>query len=291
MINSSEAEPLHVLMTRFNLATVGRESTIRNRPDWLAERFELFEKYCLPSVAAQQAAEGQEPKFTWIVYFDTDTPQIFKDRIRALQRKVPFEAYYTGLFPASGWRISLEKTLGPLPSMILTSRLDNDDALAVDYMARTRAAAADPVTGSQAWPRLGIVLSNGFIRSGSRVFALEHRSNAFISWLERTENPTEFFTAMGIRHMDAQRFGLLKQVEGSGGWLQVVHGTNVSNKVRGRRVQPSALDGRFHRGALDGLDHVTLPELLLENTLVAPLRAARDRIISAASGLRRRPSA
>ena len=29
----------HVVTTRFNLATPGRESAFRNRPGWLAERF------------------------------------------------------------------------------------------------------------------------------------------------------------------------------------------------------------------------------------------------------------
>ncbi len=43
----------HLILTRFNLATPGRESAIRNRPGWLAERFDLFERICLPSVASQ----------------------------------------------------------------------------------------------------------------------------------------------------------------------------------------------------------------------------------------------
>lgn len=279
----------HVLMTRFNMATPGREAAIRNQPDWLATRFQLFEEFCLPSVAAQSSRD-----FTWIIYFDKDTPQAFKDRIAALQREVRFEAYYTGLFPASGWPHSLVEVLGPLPPVVLTSRLDNDDALAVDYMARTRAAAemhaaalaAGPVP--PAGPRVGIVLTNGFIRSPSGAYAIAHDCNAFTSWLERTENPDTLMTAMGIAHMEAASSGPLVQVPGPGGWLQVVHGGNVSNKVRGRRVSPDTLRERFHPGALAGLAPVTSTTLALENGVLSPLRDGRDRLIGLAKGLRRR---
>lgn len=279
----------HVLMTRFNMATPGREAAIRNQPDWLATRFQLFEEFCLPSVAAQSSRD-----FIWIIYFDKDTPQAFKDRIATLQREVRFEAYYTGLFPASGWPRSLVEVLGPLPPVVLTSRLDNDDALAVDYMARTRAAAemhapalaAGPVPPTG--PRVGIVLTNGFIRSPSGAYAITHDCNAFTSWLERTENPDTLMTAMGIAHMEAASAGPLVQVPGPGGWLQVVHGGNVSNKVRGRRVSPEALRERFHSGALAGLAPATSTALALENGVFSPLRNGRDRLIGLAKGLRRR---
>lgn len=268
----------HVLMTRFNLATPGREAAIRNQPDWLAGRFDLFERFCLPSVASQSRRD-----FTWIIYFDKDTPAAYKDRIAALQREVPFEAYYTGLFPATGWPRSLAEVLGPLPPVVLTSRLDNDDALAVDYMERTAAAARGRVPA----PRMGIVVTEGFIRSETSAYRIAHPCNAFTSWLEQTGDEDELLTAMGIMHMDAARFGPLVQVPGPGGWLQVVHGGNVSNKVRGRRVAPADLAGRVHPGALEGLVPASAAQIALENGLVTPVRAGRDRLIGLAKGARR----
>ena len=265
------------------MATPGREAVIRNHPSWLETRFRLFEEFCLPSVAAQTSQH-----FNWIIYFDRDTPQVFKDRIKALQAKTQFEAYFTGLFPASGWPDSLQTVLGPLPAVILTSRLDNDDALAVDYMQRTWEVAcaqlptltracdtkADPSAG-----RTGIVLTNGFIRADNRAYRLAHPSNAFVSWLERTDDPARLMTAMGIAHMDAAASGRLVQVSGPGSWLQLVHGGNVSNKVRGQRVGPVALAGRFHAGALNGLQPANVLQLSMENSFLVPIRKVRDILI------------
>lgn len=107
----------HVLMTRFNLATPGRESAIRNRPGWLAQRFDLFERYCLPSVAAQTVRD-----FKWIIYFDKDTPEDFRARIERLREVFPFTPYFTGLFPGTGWRESITATLPRDTPMLLTSR-------------------------------------------------------------------------------------------------------------------------------------------------------------------------
>lgn len=277
------ADPLlpHVLMTRFNMATPGREAAIRNRPDWLDGRFALFESFCLPSVAAQTTRD-----FTWIIYFDEATPQIFRDRIAALQREVPFHAYYTGLFPASGWPRSLREVLGPLPPLVLTSRLDNDDALAADYMERTATAARLAMPRADREGRIGIVITNGFIRSARGVYAMHHETNAFTSWLERSGSDTELMTALGISHMKAAEMGALVQVPGPGAWLQVVHGGNVSNKVRGRRVSPALLAGKFHPGALEGLTPAGAPALLLENGVLSPLRDARDQLASLTRRLR-----
>ena len=281
MVDRSPAVP-HVLMTRFNLATPGREAAIRNKPDWLATRFRLFEAFCLPSVAEQSTRD-----FTWIIYFDKDTPQAFKDRVADLQKAVPFEAYYTGLFPASGWPQSLTEVLGArlgaVPPVVLTSRLDNDDALARDYMERTAAAAV----GQVAAPRVGIVITNGYIRSATSAYRISHPCNAFASWLERVDQQGGPLTAMGISHVDAADFGPLLQVPGPGGWLQVVHGGNVSNKVRGVRVGPDGLAARFPVGALAGLQPATGLALAADNLVLSPLRSWRDRLYGLARKVKR----
>ena len=281
MVDRSPAVP-HVLMTRFNLATPGREAAIRNKPDWLANRFHLFEAFCLPSVAEQSTKD-----FTWIIYFDKDTPQAFKDRVAELQRQVPFEAYYTGLFPASGWPQSLTEVLGAklgaMPPVVLTSRLDNDDALARDYMERTAAAAV----GQRPVPRTGIVITNGYIRSATSAYRISHPCNAFASWLERVDQPGGPLTAMGISHIDAAEFGPLLQVPGPGGWLQVVHGGNVSNKVRGVRVGLEGLAQRFPAGALAGLQPTGALALAADNLVMSPLRTGRDRLFGLARKVKR----
>lgn len=293
MSHAAAADPtpfVHVLQTRFNMATP-KEAGFRNQPGWLQGRFDLFEAWCLPSVAAQTVAAGRD--FVWIIYFDKDTPAPFRDRIEALREQVPFLPFYTGLFAASGWPQSLRRTLGDLPGFVLSSRLDNDDALAFDYMERTASAARQalvqgPRPDGTAIARTGIVITNGFIRSDRGAYALAHPVNAFTSWLERSDSDEALKTALGIDHMAAADEGPLVQVPGPGGWLQIVHGGNVSNKVRGRRVAPEALAGRFLPGALEGLQPVGPLALAAENAVLTPLRGLRDRLSALRQGLRRR---
>ena len=79
----------HVIMTRFNVERPRRHDPMRLDPDWLAGRFDLFEKYCLPSVAAQTARD-----FHWLVYFDAGTPEPIRRRIAACREVFPFVPWF-----------------------------------------------------------------------------------------------------------------------------------------------------------------------------------------------------
>jgi hypothetical protein len=165
----------HVIMTRFNMPTPGKESLIRSRPGWLAGRFELFERYCLPSIAAQTTRD-----FHWVVYFDVETPPEFRERIEACRAVFPFVPYFTEFFQAEGWPRSRRELLGQPTPWLLTTRFDSDDALAVDHAARLQVAveAAAPTT------RTSFNLIHGVVIEDGRVYAHAHPSNAFASWFE-----------------------------------------------------------------------------------------------------------
>ena len=60
----------------------------------------------------------------------------------------------------------------------------------------------------------------------------------------------------------------------------MVHGGNVSNKVRGRRVPPAEAAGRFPAAALADLRPASGLEIALENLLLTPIRSARDTAVS-----------
>ena len=186
----------HVIMTRFNMPTPGRESQIRSRPGWLAGRFELFERYCLPSIAAQTTRD-----FHWVVYFDVETPPEFRARIEACRAVFPFVPYFTEFFPAEGWPRSLGELFGQPTPWLLTTRFDSDDALAVDHVARLRAAveAAAPTA------RTSFNLTHGVVIEDGRVYAHAHPSNAFASWLEPGDGSAR--TCMSINHMRMAEHG------------------------------------------------------------------------------------
>lgn len=262
----------HVIMTRFNVERPKRHDPMRLDPDWLAGRFDLFEKYCLPSVAAQTAKN-----FTWMIYFDAGTPQPLRDRIEACRRVFPFVAYYGGTVSANFWPRSVEETLAEKTPWLLTTRFDNDDALAGDFVARLQAGVArdEPQRGSWNFPQ-------GFVLEGGKLYALTHMANPFASWLEPWGEKTR--TAISINHLKMTRVAPVIQVGGGTAWLQVVHGGNVSNKVRGRRVPPAEAAGRFPASALADLREASGLEIALENLVLTPIRSARDTAVSMLRG-------
>ena len=78
----------HYIITRFNLPifqakVAGKESTSCSK-EYLQYRFELFEKYCMPSIMNQTCQN-----FKWLVLFDINTPDEFKQRITKLHNKYP----------------------------------------------------------------------------------------------------------------------------------------------------------------------------------------------------------
>ncbi|MDE3078461.1 MAG: hypothetical protein KGI94_00345 [Paracoccaceae bacterium] len=262
----------HVVMTRFNLATPGREHVLRNRAGWLEERFDLFERYCLPSIAAQSVTD-----FHWIIYFDEATPDAFRQRIERCRKVAPFVPYYTGPLETFDLPRTLHETFGFRPDHLLTTRLDNDDALAIDYVARVQAEVR-----RQGLRLGGYNVLNGFILAHGALYQIAHRSNAFFSFLAPYEENVT--TAASIKHMELAKHAPVIQIDGPGGWLQVVHGGNVSNKIRGTRVSPEAAAGRFPEGLTAGLKPIGPLLRAFENAVPGAIRGARD----AALALRRR---
>lgn len=266
----------HIILTRFNLPTPGREAAIRARPGWLARRFDLFESICLPSVVSQI-----EQDFLWIIYFDVATPQAFRDRIDRLRRRYPFIPFFTGMFEDTGWSRSLRNVLhdaGRSPKWILTTRLDSDDALSRDYTQRVQQVARRSRT-----PK-ALNITRGCIRTQNNAYEVTHPSNAFFSLLEPYDGPVR--TAAAIQHMNLHGHLPVTQIDGPPGWLQVVHGDNVSNKIRGRRAHPGTFRDAFFEGALAGVPPPSRLSLLTENTLLTPLRRCRDDL----AARRRQPS-
>jgi len=263
----------HLILTRFNLATPGREHAIRNRPGWLAERFDLFERICLPSVASQTCRD-----FRWVIYFDKDTPEPFRSRIEELRQVVPFTPYFTGLFRSEGWNRSVGELFPDRTPYLLTTRLDNDDALAVDYVERVQEA----VRGREAEAPLSVNITQGYVRSGPALYQLSHPSNAFFSRFCAWN--ADMVMATSILHMDIANRGPVIQLGGPGGWLQVVHGSNVSNRVRGRRISAEGVAPLFFPGALTGVAPVGRAVLTAEVMLLEPLRRARDSLLALRAG-------
>ena len=182
----------HVILTRFNLATSGRESKLRNNPDWLSHRFDLFERYCLPSVCGQTTQD-----FDWLIFFDDQTPEEFRSRVKDAQSMQPFHSIYSPLFPSDGWRNAALDCVSSDPrEALLTSTLDNDDGIAQDYVQRLHSAVGK-FTGDKP---LAFNFLNGLIVSDKKLYLHQHPSSAFRNIIE--PYGASLCTAAAVPHMD-----------------------------------------------------------------------------------------
>jgi len=230
----------HVVLTRFNLATPGRELAFRSKSGWLERRFDLFETYCLPSIESQEYQD-----FEWIVFFDQKCPDWARKRVERAQSVRHFHAKFVNLFGASGWNEAVRDTLrGPQRSEVLcTSNLDSDDAVASDYIDRLNKATRRNI--GKAIP-FAINFTNGLVYRDGKFYKHVHRSSAFMNVIERHD--AKFKTCNVFSHMRLSKYMPVIQEEGDAAWVQVVHGTNVSNKVRGKLCRDINLK-RFPFGA------------------------------------------
>lgn len=247
----------HVLLTRFNLPSLGVEEVIRAREGWLRDRVELFERYCVPSVVAQ---EGERPR--WLVYLDPESPAWLLELMRRHESSGVLTPVLRESVPREALRADLARVVPEPRAVLVTTNLDNDDGLAPDFSARVRAAGADH-------ERCAVYLVQGLIATERRLYLRTDRDNAFCSVRESWDAP---LTAWAGYHNELGRQMPVVRVGGPPGWLQVVHDRNVSNRVRGRLVRPSA-----HPGVAGlGLGDPSMAELLGDRLVRVPARAARD---------------
>ncbi len=266
----------HFFLTRFNIATPGREFAIRNRPGWLEERFDLFERYCLPSMRHQI-----NQNFKWIIFFDEDTPAQYRSRIEECRKVREFHPYFTGLFEARGWGDAVASVVEGRCDYLITTRLDNDDALCENFVEQLH----KKITATELEGVDFLNFTKGYVVQGAKIYALKHRTNAFVSRIEKYEEHAE--TVCVVPHMDVENLGRVRQVDSrSGTWIQVVHGGNVSNRVRGQRIIPKNIIEPLPIGIRSQLHDVSYLQISIENIVVNSVRAVVNFVASKLSRFR-----
>ena len=258
-----------MILTRFNLATPGRESTLRNQPGWLAGRFELFERYCLPTLAAQTSRD-----FRWIVYFDEATPEPFRARIEACRRVADFHPYFTPLFPGERWGLSAR---GVLAAEGRAGALAAVDPARQRRRARRRLRRpgagggrrpARPAAARRLQPDQRLVFD------GRRAYALAHPSNAFVEPARALGDGAHRLRTSSTCTLP--RPGRSLQVGGPAAgcrWCTAATSRTRSAAAGCRRPSSPAAS----RPSIDLGAPASAAGVAAENLLLAPLRAARDR--------------
>lgn len=104
----------------------------------MERRFAYFENICLPSLAAQT-----DPDFRLVALTGDTMPVRWRKRLKGLAEQYPFIEVCTleAAGPLNSTRRAFRRGWDGTSPYITGFRIDDDDAVAVDYIARTRAIA------------------------------------------------------------------------------------------------------------------------------------------------------
>lgn len=249
----------HVFLTRFNLPSAGTESLIRADENWLRERIELFEHYTIPSVRHQTIRSAG-----WLIYLDPDSPTWLRERMDPLEAEgLGTLKYYV---PGSSAAVveDVRALVPPVTQCVVTSNLDNDDGLAIDFVERLLYSATSTTTV--------IYFVHGIIMRGNRLYLHKDRDNAFVAVSEPLDSMVSCWADWHNR-LRLQMPAL--ELTGEPAWLQIVHGKNVSNRVRGHLTDPTDYQ-RLFPGLIAGVMPPPKLNALASRMIAAPSRHLRD---------------
>lgn len=217
----------HFLITRFNLRLQEWQTTKNGEgvvsENWLTTRFELFKNYCLPSVIQQT-----NQNFKWLVCFDSKTPSSFKAQIAEIATTysnfVPLYFEETENFLET-LTFAIRSFLTTSDIHIITTRMDNDDALNKAFIAAIQKEykpqdqlIIDLVKGFQ----LILGTKKDVIRTMTFPF------NPFLSLVEHSEN---FETILSRPHLEWNDTPHLT-INTIPLWTQIIHQQNITNSEK-----------------------------------------------------------
>jgi hypothetical protein len=215
----------HFILTRFN-PRIG-EGLRGLDEDWLEARIALFEDFCAPSVRRQTCQD-----FIWLVFFDVRTPPAVRQRIDELVERFRFEpVWLDGEFSVRVASEQLRRRC-QLGDLLITTSLDNDDALHPRYVAMAHEHLEGALPGFLSFPH-GAQLAYGHF------YRRPYLGNPFLSRLERVDD--NLSTVYDVAHWLPQNYRPKFVWTREPAWLQIVHGDNLANDLRGVWVRPSSM--------------------------------------------------
>jgi hypothetical protein len=226
----------HFIITQFNLrkfplAGINCKSSWE---EWTHTRINLFKTYCLPSFLNQS-----NKNFTWLIYFDSETPSEFNYLIDELSNTDFIKPCF-----ANGFEHFMTKYLEDIREFstgsewIITSRCDNDDCLeknAVDTIQKHFHQSDEYL----------ISLASGYTLNinDNTLSHYYYPMSPFISLIETT-NKKDLKGIFYKGHTKWEELKLKLTVEllkknkesvfilDKPYWIQIIHGENVSNSYK-----------------------------------------------------------
>lgn len=228
----------HFIITQFNLKNfpLSENNDSVTWLKWTRSRVELFREFCLPSIL-NQTCKG----FTWLLYFDSDTPQEFNEFLNELNSFTFIKICYSKGYEDFNltYTEEVKKRVGKSVKWIITTRMDNDDCLHKDAIKIIQNNFVEK-------HKFLISLASGYVLNISDRL-LSHYfypMSPFLSLIETTENEIGCVFEKGHTKWDSLHISISNeiwlncfnkkarksQIILSGPlWVQIVHGGNISN--------------------------------------------------------------
>lgn len=220
----------HVILTRFSVR-MATDYTFTD--DWLAYRWGFFSAATAASLDRQTVS-----RFTWLVFFDADSPDWLRDLVAETSPGLFTPVWNEGLWGHEPIRRAVE-AVAARPYLI-TTRLDSDDAV-------SRFFVEDVQSRFDEQESLYVNLMHGVqVDRSTQLFHARFAENAFISYIERRvvdAPPRTVFQCMA--HEASSGVAPVLNVVGPVRWMQVIHGGNLANSVRGLRAHPGPVAPAF----------------------------------------------
>lgn len=200
--------------------------------------------------------------FVWHMYFDKSTPEHLVSKIRQYQKRLPLTVFFTDEFNALEVQNNLASCIDDTVPYIITTRIDNDDTFSFDFTASIQ----------EQFEYQDFEFINfryGYVLKGGRLYNHNDPSGPFLSLIEKNTGAPK--SVWCVRHTDAAAAGPVRQVKKKV-WIQIIHGNNVSNRVKSYRINRTQLDDRY---IIPGTKEAELP-VLVENILLYPVRKIRE---------------
>lgn len=287
----------HYIITRFNLPVFrpklgGEEMPSACDEKYLVYRFELFEKYCVPSIKNQTCQN-----FKWLILMDSRTPDVFKDRLQRLHEEYdnlrpfylnlddyrpPYPTEYISLYddyaPVAGIpdyahvyedvKREIQHIVTPLfirdcilsissekPDYYITTRIDNDDSFHKDLVALVQQRVkVHPEHVVIDYPN-----TYKYISYDNVLYRYTLRNNHFLSVVESSKDT--FQSAIYWNHLYIDKFVKTEHIYMKPMQVEVIHGNNVVNDFTELTID----------GLMYGLRHFSESDFGLRNVLLSKM--------------------
>ena len=201
-----------IILTRYNIPFSTWKHLLND--EWMEHRFQIFDNICYPSM------EGQTNKdFIWLLFCNPATKDKWKRKINGYRLITPVYCDWPD-------RAKYINRYAGDADILITTRLDNDDALNRFAINRIQTSLKDRVDCFLNFP-------NVLVTDGHYIAKYTEPSNPFISYVETPP----FRNVWSVKHGEARYAENIIQDESLCAGLRIIHGKNASNSL-GTRVFP-----------------------------------------------------